>query len=149
MALFLLLSSLALLVIVNKDCFVVGEENSRGLVDFLVHSGLSPFWQVLCSCSYIACCEIFHSHLKHTFIPFGVIRLLFTAISRCDMFEVGCQQVCFMDHGQPKCSCQKGYKLNSDGRTCDGELKSTLDFSLLANSDPIIYTFGSNLFSFS
>lgn len=40
-------------------------------------------------------------------------------ISRCDMFEVGCQQVCFMDHGQPKCSCQKGYKLNSDGRTCD------------------------------
>lgn len=40
-------------------------------------------------------------------------------ISRCDTFKVGCQQVCVLDRGQPKCACHKGYSLNADGRTCD------------------------------
>ncbi|KAJ7375628.1 Mucin-4, partial [Desmophyllum pertusum] len=39
-------------------------------------------------------------------------------IARCNVSDVGCQQVCLEDHGQPRCSCHKGYKLIDDNKSC-------------------------------
>ena len=42
-------------------------------------------------------------------------------IDECAVNNGGCDQNCTNTEGSFYCSCQMGYNLNEDGRTCDGE----------------------------
>ena len=37
-----------------------------------------------------------------------------------------CEQLCNDTEGSFTCSCEDGYRLNDDGRTCDGTLLATV-----------------------
>ena len=41
-------------------------------------------------------------------------------INECDNANGGCQQICDNIPGSYVCSCNAGYDLNSDGKTCSG-----------------------------
>ena len=50
------------------------------------------------------------------------IRLLYTYsdINECLSDNGGCHHNCHDSDGSYTCSCNNGYQLNSDGRTCEG-----------------------------
>ena len=43
-------------------------------------------------------------------------------VNECADNNGGCSQICINTNGNHQCSCEDGYLLNSDGRTCNGEL---------------------------
>ena len=40
--------------------------------------------------------------------------------NECGFDNGGCDHVCKNEHGSRKCSCNPGFTLSPDGRTCDG-----------------------------
>ncbi len=45
---------------------------------------------------------------------------LFLDINECELSgQGGCQQECLNTHGTYRCQCRSGYRLASDGRSCD------------------------------
>ena len=39
-----------------------------------------------------------------------------------------CNQLCLNTNGSFTCNCSSGYQLNSDGRTCDGNIRANTIF---------------------
>ena len=54
----------------------------------------------------------------------------FSDIDECKLSNGGCEQNCLNAIGSFKCSCNKGYKLLYDGKTCKGEVKVNRRFLL-------------------
>ena len=46
--------------------------------------------------------------------------------NECAIFNGNCSQFCFNTIGSYMCSCQNGYALNADGRTCSGKGNNVL-----------------------
>ena len=44
----------------------------------------------------------------------------------CDDDDNNCDQYCSMASGSPLCSCETGYLLGEDEKTCDGEVSSSV-----------------------
>jgi len=42
-------------------------------------------------------------------------------VNECSLNRDRCSQICHNTPGSYSCSCQNGYNLASDGRTCNGE----------------------------
>ena len=42
----------------------------------------------------------------------------FTDINECSTLNGGCNQICTNKPGTFQCSCKRGYRLGSDGKTC-------------------------------
>ena len=51
--------------------------------------------------------------LRSTFVPS-------TDINECNNNNGGCAQTCTNSDGSFQCSCNSGFRLSSDGRTCNG-----------------------------
>ena len=52
-----------------------------------------------------------------------ISSIFFWAIHPCDKKDKGdCQQICEKDGTEAKCKCEKDFKLNDDGKTCDSNL---------------------------
>ena len=41
-------------------------------------------------------------------------------IDECDKENGGCDDICLNSEGSFECSCEDGYALNEDGKTCSG-----------------------------
>lgn len=57
--------------------------------------------------------------------PFGYILIIFAVftcvdIDECTTGEAGCSQICKNTLGSFECSCDNGYELSYDSKTCDG-----------------------------
>lgn len=42
-------------------------------------------------------------------------------VNQCNINNGGCQHICDDSRGRGLCRCRQGYRLNPDGRTCEGE----------------------------
>ena len=51
----------------------------------------------------------------------------------CALANGGCQHNCTNTDGSYKCSCYSGYKLKSDGLTCEGKIRIVLNHGLHTN----------------
>ena len=51
---------------------------------------------------------------------------MYADINECDNVD-SCSQVCHNFAGGYNCSCNNGYKLISDGRTCEGMAETSAD----------------------
>ena len=77
----------------------------NGKVKWNIH--LSP---CIVTCIYYVCC------LKD--------------IDECSMFNGNCSQVCINKMGSYGCSCQSGYQLATNNRTCDGEFMNIIQIRI-------------------
>ena len=72
-----------------------------------------------------------HGHpsngIYHNAVLFGVQSFMLCAfyadINECDTNNGNCDQICINTPGSRVCSCSCGYRLDSNGRTCIGQLK--------------------------
>ena len=42
----------------------------------------------------------------------------FSDVNECSTLNGGCSQICNNNNGSYTCSCQRGYRMKSDGKTC-------------------------------
>lgn len=52
---------------------------------------------------------------------------MFIAENPCSGNQHGCEHICYQAGGQDQCSCNAGYELNQDGKTCSGEFLESRD----------------------
>ena len=61
------------------------------------------------------------------FIYLFIYLFIFTAENPCSGNQHGCEHICYQAGGQDQCSCNAGYELNQDGKTCSGEFLESRD----------------------
>lgn len=60
-------------------------------------------------------------------LPYLIIHNIDT--NECNTNNAGCAQTCTNKPGTFECSCQSGYTLNGDGKSCDGKnMRFKLEF---------------------
>ena len=57
------------------------------------------------------------------------LRSILTDINECTANTDGCGQICTNTDGSFMCSCNSGFALNNDARTCSG--KRTLNYTIV------------------
>ncbi len=67
------------------------------------------------------------SYAQTTFSEDEEAMIPFLGVNECLENTSGCSQICTDMKIGFKCSCYRGFKLNGDGRTCDGR-KMFIDF---------------------
>ena len=70
-------------------------------------------------------------------------------VNECNTANGGCNQICTNTIGSFLCSCNTGYELDSDQRTCVGEFMAHTLFSILLIVYDILVIQGSVMISFS
>ena len=50
--------------------------------------------------------------------------ILFLASKSCSSQSNDCKQICLIADGKQICDCNKGYKLDNDGKSCIGKLEN-------------------------
>ena len=62
-----------------------------------------------------------------------LIFSIFSDVNECTRFLHNCTQICINTIGSFNCSCQNGFNLQNDSRSCVGK-KASLSFSILLRS---------------
>ena len=61
--------------------------------------------------------------VKHIYVIVPILLINYHADhNECITNTHTCDQVCHNSHGSYYCTCNSGYRLNADQRTCDGNL---------------------------
>ena len=51
----------------------------------------------------------------------SIALFIFLDINECSTLKAGCSQICMNEPGKFHCSCQSGYKLQANNKTCIGK----------------------------
>ena len=82
-----------------------------------VAAEMDSSWQVMERAAMV--CGHTFSHKKNWRMSVNM-SFSSTDINECNNNNGGCAQTCTNSDGSFQCSCNSGFRLNSDGRTCSG-----------------------------
>ena len=57
---------------------------------------------------------------RHEVHVLMLLHLLNPDVNECDVNDGGCDHYCINLMGTFKCQCREGYKLGTDGKSCEG-----------------------------